>query len=59
MILVAYRGSGNIEYGKILFKIDAWAQGAYEQAREYIKTNHWLPTEQKITLNGDMIIWVE
>ena len=59
MIIVAYRGSGNIAKGTILFKIDAWMQDSYEQAREYIRKKHWLPTEEEITLNGNMIIWVE
>lgn len=59
MIAVAYRGNGNIEQGTILFKIDAWAKDAYEQARQYIKDNHWLPTEEQITMMGDMIIWVQ
>ncbi len=59
MILVAYRGTGNIERGTILYRIDAWIQDAYEQAREYIRDKHWLPTEEQITMNGDMIIWVE
>lgn len=59
MIIVAYRGTGNIAYGTILFKIDAWAQDAYEQARAYISDKCWIPTEEKITMMGDMIIWVE
>lgn len=59
MLMVAYRGSGNIAKGTILFKVDAWQQDCMEQAMAYIRKEHWVPTGEEVTLNGNMIIWVE
>lgn len=59
MLMVVYRGTGNIAKGTILFKVDAWQKDCMEQARNFIHDGHWIYTENQITINGDMILWVE
>lgn len=59
MVYVVYRGDGMLEKGTILFKIDAWQKNSIEKARQYIYEGAWICTEQQITMNGDMVLWVE
>lgn len=49
----------NINDNRILYRIDAWAHNAYENAIETIKTLGYKYAKEEITFNGDMVIWVE
>lgn len=45
--------------GKILFRIDAWDRDCEKKAREFIRGKKLKVLEDKITMMGDRVVWVE
>lgn len=45
--------------GKILFRCDAWDRDCEEKARAFIREKKLRVLEDKITMMGDRVVWVE
>lgn len=61
MIYIVYQGQNNkdLPFGTILYRADAWEQNGLSKAKRFIRSEGWVFIKQQITLNGDMILWVE
>lgn len=43
----------------ILFKIDAWQSDCMTSAKKFLRDEQLYCTKEEITMNGDMVLWVE